>query len=833
MIDRIKALLPYIGAVLIFIILSTAYFTPVLEGKKLPQLDNSHAKAMAKELVDFEKQTGEKSMWTNSMFGGMPAYQIKGDASKNVFWYFNKITHLGLPYTTIAIVFLYMLGFYLLLLSLKIEKWLSVVGAVAFAFGSYNLIIIIAGHITKTYAIALMAPVIAGVLYAYNRNKWIGGLITAIALGMEIAYNHVQITYYLALMILIIIIAKLVYAIKEKAIKTFTQTSTILAVAAVLAILPNITNLITTYEYGKESIRGASELTAKEGEKEHSGLDIDYAFSWSYGKKETLTLLIPNIVGGASEPIGTNDGAMSEVDNRLKEYVSQSSQYWGGRVFTSGPVYIGALVCFLFFIGAFYYKGKEKWWLIAATVLSILLAWGKNFEGFNHFMFYNFPLYNKFRTVEMALVIASFTMPVLGFLGLKTIIDKPELIKQDSKWFLIAFALTGGISLLFAVAPGALGIYDFLSPQEAQSFAQQIQQGGDQAMMYKLLQDNLITARQHLMTSDAWRSFIFILIGSASLWFYSQNKLATRYIIWGFAILIFIDLWGVDKRYLNNDNFETKTKAKEEFAKSKADEAILRDQDLYYRVLPIYRDPFKDGFTPYWHKTVGGFHGAKLRRYQDLYDRYIFNNWQTLIQSLQNAQTLGDLEIELENMPILNMLNTKYVIYNPGATPIFNPAYMGNAWFVENIKLVADADEEIAAIGGVNLHKSAVVDQQFKEQINGYSIDSIQGSIDLVSYAPNKLIFESNTPQNQVAVFSDIYYDKGWNAYIDGKKTDHFRANYVLRGLMIPEGQHTIEFRFEPTSFYTGQWVAAISSIIILLLIAGAGFWFWKKQKTE
>lgn len=831
MIDRIKALLPYLGAILIFIILSLAYFTPVLEGKKLPQLDNSHAIGMSKELVNFEKQTGEKSMWTNSMFGGMPAYQIRSDSSKNVFSYLNKFTHLGLPYETVAIVFLYMLGFYLLLLSLRIDKWLSLVGAIAFAFGSYNLIIIIAGHITKTYAIALMAPVVAGILYAYNRNKWIGGLITAVALGMEIAYNHVQITYYLALLVLVIVVSKMIYAIREKAVKAFTQTSSVLALAAVLAVLPNITNLLTTYEYGKYSIRGASELSVQEGEREHSGLDIDYAFSWSYGIKETLTLMVPNIVGGESAALASSAEAMDQVDPRLKEYVGQSSQYWGGRAFTSGPVYAGAIICFLFFIGAFYYKGREKWWLIAATVLSVMLAWGKNFEAFNYFMFYNFPLYNKFRTVEMALVIASFTMPLLGFLGLKTIIDKPEVIKQEVKWFLIAFGLTGGVSLILALFPGIFNIYTFLTDAEAQGLAAQIQQGGDQAMMYQLLQSNLIAARQYLMTSDAWRSFVFILIGSASLWFYSQNKLATRYMVWGMVILIFIDLWGVDKRYLNNDKFESKTKAKKEFAKSKADQMILQDRDLYYRVFPIYRNPFNDGFTPYWHKSVGGFHGAKLRRFQDLADRYLNNNWQKLIQTLQQAETPGELEVELENMPVLNMLNTKYVIYSPSVAPVFNPSYMGNAWFVNNIKTVNNADEEIAAIGGVDLHTTAVVDQRFGDMVKGYAVDSIQGSIKLMTYAPNHLVFEANTHQEQVAVFSDVYYDKGWNAYIDGKLVDHFRANYILRGLLIPEGEHTIEFKFEPKTYTIGQWMALISSILILLLIIGSGLWLWKGYK--
>ncbi len=831
MFDKFKAYLPNLAAFLLFIVLSFVYFSPVLEGKKLPQLDNSHAIAMSKELVDYEKATGEKSMWTNSMFGGMPAYQIRGDSSKNIFSKLNRATRLGLPYETVAIVFLYMLGFYLLLLSMKVDHWLSVIGAIAFAFGSYNLIIIIAGHITKTYAIALMAPVVAGVLFAFNRNKWIGGIITAVALGMEIAYNHVQITYYLAFMVGFIIISKLIYAIKEKAIKAFAQTSSILALAAILAILPNVTNLWTTYEYGNYSIRGASELSAAEGEKEHSGLDVDYAFSWSYGVHETLTLLIPNVVGGASEGLSNSESAMRQVDPRLKEYVGQSSQYWGGRIFTSGPVYAGALICFLFFIGAFYYKGKERWWLIGITLFSIMLAWGKHFESFNFFMFYNFPLYNKFRTVEMALVLASMAMPVLGFLGLKTLIDKPELIKKDTKWFLIAFALTGGLSLLLALFPNIFDIYKFLSPMEQQQIGAQINQGGEQAQMYQLLESNLISARQILLTSDAWRSFVFILLGSASLWFYAQNKLSKRYLIWGLAIIVFIDLWGVSKRYLNNDDFVSKSKARQEFAKSKADEAILKDKDDYYRVLPIYRDPFKDGFTPYWHKSVGGFHGAKLRRYQDVADYYLMDNWQELVKVLQTAQTPGELEEAMEHMPVLNMMNTKYIIFNPGAHPIFNPSYMGNAWFVKNIKEVASPDEEIAALGSTDLKTTAVVEKRFTDKVKGYSTDTISGQINLTSYAPDYLIFESNTTQEQLAVFSDIYYDKGWNAYIDGEKTELIRANYILRALMIPAGEHDIEFRFEPKSFSIGQTLAITGSITMLILIAVGIFIFIRNRK--
>ena len=829
MFDKFKGYLPYLAAFLLFIVLSFVYFSPVLEGKKLPQLDNSHAVAMSKELVDYEKATGEKAMWTNSMFGGMPAYQIKGDSSKNIFSKLNKATRLGLPYETVAIVFLYMLGFYLLLLSMKVDHWLSVIGAIAFAFGSYNLIIIIAGHITKTYAIALMAPVVAGVLLAYNRNKWFGGILTAVALGMEIAYNHVQITYYLAFMVGFIVISKLIYAYKEKALRAFSQTTAILVVAAFLALLPNITNLWTTYEYGNLSIRGASELSSEKGQKEHSGLDIDYAFGWSYGVHETLTLMIPNVVGGASEALGNSESAMRQVDPRLKEYAGRNfTQYWGGRIFTSGPVYAGALICFLFFIGAFYYKGKERWWLIGITIFSIMLAWGKHFQSFNFFMFYNFPLYNKFRTVEMALVLASMAMPVLGFLGLKTIIDKPELIKKDTKWFLVAFVLTGGVSLILALIPSSF--YTFLSPMEQQQIGAQIQQGGEQAQMLQLLESNLIAARQVLLTSDAWRSFVFILLGSASLWFYAQDKLSKRYLVWGLAIIIFIDMWGVSKRYLNNDDFESKSKARQEFAQSEADADILKDKDDYYRVFPIYRDPFKDGFTPYWHKSVGGFHGAKLRRYQDLADRYLMNDWQELVKVLQTAQTPGELEEAMEHMPVLNMMNTKYIIFNPGAKPIFNPNYMGNAWFVKGVKEVANPDEEIAALGKTNLKTTAVVEKRFIDQVKSYTTDSIQGQIKLSSYAPDYLIFESNTPQDQLAVFSDVYYDKGWNAYIDGEKAEIIRANYILRGLMVPAGKHDIEFRFEPNSFRIGQILAIISSITILILI-GLGIYIAIRKK--
>lgn len=828
--DKFKKALPYLTAVIIFIVLSAIYFSPVLKGKELPQMDNTHAIGMAKELVDFEKLTGERSMWTNSMFSGMPAYQIKGDSSRDIFGYFNKIVRLDLPYKTIAILFMYMLGFYILLISLRIDPWLSIAGAIAFAFGSYNLIIIIAGHITKTYAIALMGPVIAGILYTYNRNMFTGGLFTTIALGMEIAYNHVQITYYLVLLVMVIVIAKFIYAYKNKSLPQFAKATGVLAIAAVLAFLPNITNLWTTYEYGKLSIRGKSELKTPEGEKEHSGLDKDYAFAWSYGKKETLTLLVPNVVGGASESLANSPEAMSEVDPRLKQYVGQSSQYWGGRSFTSGPVYVGAIICFLFFLGAFYYKGKERWWLIAATILSIFLAWGKNFAAFNDFMFYYFPLYNKFRTVEMSLVIASVTMPVLGFLGLKTIYERPEIIKLDMKGFYIAFILTGGVSLLLALMPSAF--YDFLTPMEKTVFSEQISKGGQNAMMYQLLETNLVNARKTLLTADAWRSFFFIVMAAGSVWAYVKGRLSSRYLTWGLAILILIDLWGVDKRYLNNDSFISKYKAKQAFKKSQADIMIEQDKDLYFRVFSIYLNPFTEVNTSYFHKSIGGYHGAKLRRYQDVIDRYLSPDWQKLINTLKQPGAIpGDAEAMLDHMPVLNMLNTKYVIYNPNAQPIFNPNYMGNAWFVKEVKIVPGPDEAITEIGKVDLHNIAVVEKEFADEVKGYKIDSINGKIMLNTYAPDQLVYSSESSQEQLAVFSDIYYPKGWDAYIDGKPAQHIRVNYILRALKIPAGKHTIVFKFEPKSYKYGKTIATISSLLILLLIAYWLFRLWKKRK--
>jgi len=819
---------PYMLAVVIFVILSFSFFSPVLEGRELPQMDDIHARAMAKELVDHEAKTGEKAMWTNSMFGGMPSYQIKGDSSTNIFSKINKVARLGLPFQTVAIVFLYMLGFYLLLLSLRLNPWLSFAGALAFAFGSYNLIIIAAGHITQAYAVALMAPVIAGIIFAFNRNKIVGSVLTAIALGAEIAYNHVQVTYYLMFIALIIVIVKGIEAYREQKLPDFAKTCGMLALAVFLAILPNLSNLWTTSEYGKYSTRGKSELKADA--KQGSGLEKDYAFAWSYGKKETWTLLVPNAVGGASQSFENETDIIDQIeDPNVKQMVSQQSQYWGGRSFTSGPVYIGAVICFLFVLSLFVYKGKERWWLLAATILSLFLAWGKNFGLFNDFMFYYFPLYNKFRTVEMALVILTVTMPVMAFLGLKEIIEKPELISQNLKAFGIALGLTAGICLVFYIMPSAF--FDFMSADELDAIQSQKQQMPQYAAIFDKILIELPNARMALMKGDAIRSFFFIILASGSLWLYVTHKISSTFVTIGIAMLVLIDMWGIDKRYINDDQFQEKSETSM-FPESKADMAILQDKDLYYRVFPVYRNPFTDGNTPYYHKTIGGYHGAKLRRYQDVIDNYLMSEWQTMQGALKKGTAESVLE-GLKQMPVTNMLNAKYIIYNPDANPIQNPYAMGNAWFVKEIVWVNSADEELQSLAKTNLTQQAVVNQEFKDKLQSIANDSVTGTLQLTAYSPNRLTFEVNADKNRFAVFSDIYYPEGWFAYIDGQQVPIIRANYVLRGLMIPQGKHTVEFKFEPSSYSTGKTVALIGSLLVLLMLAGVGYYYWKNKAVK
>jgi hypothetical protein len=847
MIEKLKPLVPYLAAVAFFVFITLVYFSPVLQKRSLPQMDNTHAIGMAKELVDHEKETGEKAQWTNSMFGGMPAYQIKADSSANIFSHLNRAIRLGLPYHTVAIVFLYLLGFFILMRSMGFNHWMSVIGSVAFAFGSYNFIIIIAGHITKAYAIALMAPVIGGVLFTYNKNKWGGALFTAVALGAEIAYNHVQITYYLAILILILALDKLSRAIANNTIPDFFHRSVILVAAAVIAVLPNITNLWTTYEYGKESIRGKSELLEEETTQKASGLDPDYAFAWSYGRAETLTFLIPNFMGGASEPIGNNTSISDGTEQRIRDLMSssgvnygpqqnefvrqltnevlQQSQYWGSKPFTSGPVYAGSIICFLFVLALFFYKGREKWWLLAGTILSILLAWGNNLEWFNMMFFDYFPLYNKFRTVEMALVVASFTIPVLALLGLKHVMENPDDLRTKSNLFLLALGLTGGVALLFYLVPGIL---NYMSPRELQALTEQKMANPDQAIIYDILIQEMQYARMALMRSDALRSLIFISLASGSLWFFAGGKLSPKYVIPGILILILIDLWGVDKRYLNNEHFVPARQMRQLFVATEADKLIQQDSDLNFRVFTVNRNPFTEVNTSYFHKSIGGYHGAKLQRYQDVIDRYLQYDLQFIRQALQQVNTNEDPSDIFLRTPVLNMLNTKYVIYHGDAPPMQNPYAMGNAWLVNDIRTVGTYREELDALEQIVLSQTAIIHTEFADVLQGYTVGTNGGTIELTEYGLETLNYRAEIESPQLAVFSEIYYTGGWNAYINGQKAPIVRVNYLLRGVFLPAGESEIVFRFEPTSYKYGRLLAFAGSIMLILLI---GFYFWQKQK--
>ncbi len=826
--------LPYLLAIVFFVVLSYIYFSPLLNGKDLPQMDQTHAKGIAKELVDFKEKTGTDSQWTNSMFGGMPAYQISGGTSYNVYLYIQRFLRLGLPYTTVAILFIYMFGFYLLLLSLKFTNLQSILGGIAFGMASYNIIIIAVGHITKTYAIAYMAPVIAGVIMTYQGKYLWGGILTTFALGVEIATNHIQIAYYLALMVFVLVGVQFIYAIIEKDLKKFMSASMVLALAAVLALLPNITNLLTTYEYGKESIRGPSELTDSKGEKA-SGTDKDYAYSWSYGIDETWTLLIPNAKGGSSQPIGFDKPELfKNVDQNYVEYIGKYSSYYGDQSFTSGPVYIGAIIVFLFILGLFIVDGSVKWWLLISAILGILLSWGGNIRGFTDFFLDYVPLYNKFRTLSMALVITSFAAALMAMLTVKEIIDKPDLLKKQRKWIYVAFGLTAGISLLFYLAPSMF--FDFLSAREVTSFNAQKVEQPQMANQIVIFSSGLADVRMKIFAADALRSFVFILFAAVLLMAYSYTKLVKKeYLVIGLIVLVLLDMWTIDKRYLSEENFQKKRIAKNEFQKTASDEMILKDSDPDYRVLSFLQSPFQDGFTPYFHKSIGGYHGAKLRRYQDVIERYLAYEIQAVGDAFQK-DTTGSINDVMSKMNVINMLNTKYIIYSPTEYEL-NWNSLGHVWFVDDYIKVKNADEELATLSKFNPKKTAIIDEHFKTVIDKlpapqfFSLDT--GYIDLVSYKPNDLIYKSATKTDRLAVFSEIYYAKGWNAYVDGFLTDHIRVNYILRGMIVPKGVHTIEFKFEPKTYAMSQKIAVSTSIlVVLLLLGGTGITYRKKKKA-
>lgn len=813
---------PYLSAIVIFLIITLIYVSPILEGKRLRQGDIMNHKGMSKEIADYRQKTGKEPLWTNSMFGGMPAYQISTKYDANLISKIDGILTLGLPVPA-NYIFLYMLGFFLLLLVLDVNPWVSIAGAIAFGFSSYFFIILDAGHNSKAHAIGYMAPVLAGIIMTYKGKYLWGGLLTALFLSLQIACNHLQITYYLMFIILFFLIFEIYNDLKQKQLIHFSKASGILVIAAVLAVLPNITNMLTTYEYSKYTIRGKSELSSELNNRT-SGLDKDYATGWSYGVPETMTLLIPNFNGGSSHAgLGTNSDMYKALkENNVpnpKEIVKAMPMYWGTQPFTSGPVYVGSVVFFLFVLGLFLVKGKYKWWLLAATILSILLSWGRNFMFFTDIFMNYVPGYNKFRTVSMTLVMAELAMPLLAVLALNHIMEVKAHDKKTIKWFGISLIIVAGLSLLIALIGS--GLFSFTSPSD------------DAYKDYpKWFTDALISDRIRMLRLDAFRSALFIILASGTIWFFIKGKLKKQYVILLIIAIILVDMWSVNKRYFNNDNFVRKSEIDQPFQPSVADLQILQNEKLEnpflaqkisdendfsalnantnYRVLNLSVNTFNDASTAYFHKSIGGYHGAKFRRYQELIDYYL---------SPGKGKTI--------NTKVLNMLNTKYFIV-PGKDrePVVqrNMYALGNAWFVSAYKLVDNADQEIDALKDFNPADTAIIDKRFSKMLEGYKPgkDTLS-KITLTEYNPNLLKYDYHATKDLLAVFSEIHYDKGWNAYVDGKLTPHFRVNYVLRGMVAPAGKHSIEFRFEPKSFYTGEKISLAGSLLLLLMLAGMG----------
>jgi hypothetical protein len=739
------------------------------------------------------------------MFGGMPAYLISAKYSGNIIRYaHNLLTIFRLP---IASIFLSMLGFYVLLLFFKVDQRLAVAGAIVYGFSTYFFFILAAGHNTKSLAIAYMAPMIGGIYYSYRHNAIKGALIATFFLTLEILANHPQITYYSFLCILVFIIAEFVFSVRKKEIMRFLKSSAILIIPVLLSVGMNFSSLYTTYEYGKYSTRSKSELVTNDSNKT-GGLDKDYVTQWSYGVGETLTLLIPDVRGGACQPFDKNSETVTALrKNNAAQYVNQFQQYWGTQPWVDGPVYVGAVIFFLFILGLFLVKGVEKWWLLAATLLSVMLAWGKNFMPLTNFFLDYFPGYDKFRAVTMTLVIAEFCIPLLGILALRDIFNGTASKKDILKGIKIAFGITGGITLLLILFPALAG--SFISPAELQS------------QVPEWLSSALISDRKDLLRSDSLRSFILILLGTILLLAFYYEKIKKEYVIYLFAILFLTDMWFVDKRYLNADKFMRKEVKMKLSAPSVADNFILKDVSDY-RVLNMSVSPFNDASTSLYHKSIGGYHGAKLKRYQELIDTSLSRDI-SMIQTIgQNVKTLEEFQAVFNLTPALNMLNAKYIIYNQEAPPLVNQNASGNAWFVQTPVFAGNANEELSSINNLQPSKQATIDKRFKDLVTKSDYPVTDGdTIFLKSYKANELIYSSKASGEKLAIFSEIYYPAGWKSYIDGKESKYFRADYVLRGMVIPSGEHEIKFVFKPSSFDVGNKISFASSFLFILLVAG------------
>ncbi|MDM8335849.1 YfhO family protein [Mediterranea massiliensis] len=830
----LKKILPDLIAVALFALLSFVYFFPAdIEGRILFQHDTAAGAGAGQEAAQYYDETGERTRWTNSLFGGMPTYQISPsyDSTQPLTWA-SKLFQLFLP-NYVCLTFIMLAGFYLLLRAFSIPAWLAALGSILWAFSSYFFILISAGHIWKFITLAYIPPTLAGIVLAYRGKLLWGGIVAALFVALQIQSNHVQMSYYFLFVILFFVGAYFEEAWRNKTLKQFFHATAVLVVAALIGVAANLSNLYHTYTYSKETMRGKSELvqTGDAAQQTSSGLNRDYITQWSYGVGETWTLLVPNFKGGASVPLSQSKTAMEKANPMYGSLYGSLTQYFGEQPMTAGPVYVGAFVLFLFLMGCFIVKGPLKWALIGATLFSIVLSWGKNFMPLTDFFIDYVPMYNKFRAVSSILVIAEFTIPLLAVFALKKILDEPTVLRANLKALGISLLLTAGVALWYAV-PSSGGSY--VPAQEAQMLQQAVDGGMIPAGELSGILANLGEMRAALVQADALRSFLIIAIGLLLLLLYTTGKLRQPLTVAGIGVLCLVDMWGVNKRYLNDEQFVSAGIRTDTFSKTPADELILQDKDADYRVLNLASNTFNENNTSYWHKSVGGYHAAKLRRYQELIDHHIVPEMQALYREV--ARTGGDMDsVDASKFRVLNMLNTRYFIFPAGkqgqTVPIQNPYACGNAWFVNNVQYVDNANQEIDALNNVEPLHTAVVDARFKQALNSAATlqtDSLS-DIRLTSYAPNRLTYETENSHDGVAVFSEIYYPDGWHVTIDGKPAELARANYVLRTLYIPAGKHTVEMTFDPTSLHVTEGIA-YTAIILLLLGIIAGVWQAKKK---
>ena len=825
----LKEYLPDLLVVIIFAVISFAYFFPAdVDGRILYRHDASAGRGAGQETAEYHERTGKVSRWTNATFSGMPTYQTAPSyKSVSVLNQAVKAYHLWLP-ENVWYVFAYLLGFYILLRAYDFRRALAVLGSVIWAFSSYFFIIIAAGHIWKVMALAYLPPLIAGIVLSYRGKYLWGFIVTAIFAAFEVDANHVQMTYYYLFIILFMIIAYLVDAVRKKTMKQFMKATAVCAAGALIGVLMNISNLYHTWQYAQESMRGKSELVKKNAANQtNSGLDRDYITQWSYGVDETWTLLVPNTKGGASVPLAANTEAMKIADPNFMQIYQQLGQYWGEQPGTSGPVYVGAFVLMLFVLGLFIVKGPTKWTLLAATVLSVLLSWGRNFMPFTNFFLDYIPMYSKFRTVASILVIAEFTIPLLAMMTLKKIVDEPDILTKKIKYVYISFGLTAGIALLFALMP-TLFFSDFISSSEMQALK------SIPAEYLTPLLSNLRSIRESIFTADCWRSFWIIVIGTLCLFLYKMKKLRVEFMMIAITVLCLADMWQVNKRYLNDGMFVEKSVREQAQPMTQTDRQILQDKALDYRVLNFASNTFNENETSFYHKSIGGYHAAKLRRYQELIDAYISPEMQKTMPAI--AQAGGDMTKVNGNsiFPVLNMLNAKYFIVplqSNQTVAIQNPYVYGNAWFVDKITYVKNANEELDGLGKLDLRHEAIADARFWSQLGESKAQDSTSIVKITAYEPNQLTYDVRSATGGIVVFSEIFYPE-WTATVDGKAVELGRVNYVLRALNVDKGHHTVVLTFDPKSVKQTETVAYLSYGVLLLVVL-LGVYFKRKEDKK